>query len=310
MRFGLHAGPQDCTIDDLRALWPIADTRGFAWCSVWEHLYSVSDLSDPAKPSLEAVATMAALAGATRNVQVGCLVFCAGYRNLGVLLKAAVTIDHLSGGRCALGLGCGWNEREFRAFGMPFLPIKQRLDQLEEYLTVLRPLLDGERVSFHGTYVQLDDALCCPLPVQRRLPLWIGGQGEKRMLRLVARHADGWNVPFLAPDTYRQRNEVLNAWCEKERREPTAIARSINVGLAIGRDAAAVQRQEENLRLMFGGMTDFVKPGVLVGTPQQVIDRIGEYADAGVQQLNLALRAPFDVEGLLVFADEILPAFR
>src|SRR5690349_19222729 len=107
LRFGLHAGPQDCTIEQLRALWPIADERGFSWCSVWDHLYSVSDLSNPDKPSLEAVSTMAALAATTRKVQVGCLVFCVGYRNPGVLLKAAVTIDHLSDGRCVLGLGCG-----------------------------------------------------------------------------------------------------------------------------------------------------------------------------------------------------------
>src|SRR5262249_55745082 len=120
MRFGIHAGPQDCTIDDLRRLWHIADEQGFHWCSVLGHLYSVSDLSTPAKPSFEGVATMAALAQATRTVRVGCLVFCVCYRNPGVLLKAAVTIDHLSGGRCELGLGAGWNEYEFRAFGMPF----------------------------------------------------------------------------------------------------------------------------------------------------------------------------------------------
>jgi F420-dependent oxidoreductase-like protein len=309
MRFGLHAGPQDCTIQDLRRLWTIADTRGFTWCSVWDHLYSVSDLSNPAKPCLEAVATMAALASTTQHVEVGCLVFCAGYRNPGVLLKAAVTIDHLSGGRGNLGVGCGWNENEFRAFGIPFLPIKQRLDQLEEQIVVLRRLLAGERVTFHGTYVQLDDALCDPLPVRPTLPLWIGGQGEKRMLRMVAKYADGWNVPFLAPEVYQQRNAVLNSWCEREGRDPAQIVRSINVGLAIGADAAGVKHQEEQLRLMFGGMTDWVKPGILVGTPQQVIDRVGEYARAGVEQLNVALRAPFDVEGLERFVDAVMPAF-
>ena len=310
MRFGLHAGPQDCSIDDLRQLWAIADTRGFSWCSVWDHLYSVSDLSNPAKPSLEAVATMAALATSTRTVEVGCLVFCVGYRNPGVLLKAAVTIDHLSGGRGTLGLGCGWNENEFRAFGIPFLPIKQRLDQLEEHIVVLRRLLTGERVTFQGAHVQLDDALCNPLPLRKTLPLWIGGQGEKRMLRIVAKYADGWNVPFLAPEVYAQRQQVLNGWCEKEQRDPTSIIRSINVGLAIGADEAAVRRQEAHLQLMFGGMPDWVKPGILVGTPAQVIERIGEYARAGVQQLNLALRAPFDVAGLELFADAVMPAFR
>src|SRR2546421_7894049 len=132
MRFGIHAGPQDCTLADLRRLWRVADDEGFHWCSVWDHVYSVSDLADPAKPAFEGVATMAALAAETRRVRVGCLVFCVCYRPLGVLAKAAVTIDHLSGGRCELGIGAGWNEIEARAFGIPFPSIKERLDPLGE----------------------------------------------------------------------------------------------------------------------------------------------------------------------------------
>jgi len=309
MRFGIHAGPQDCTIDDLRRLWEIADTQGFHWCSVWDHLYSVSDLTNPAKPSFEGIATMAALATLTRRVRVGCLVFCAGYRNPGVLLKAAVTIDHLSGGRCELGLGAGWNEAEFRAFGMPFPGIKDRLDLLEESVMVLRRLLDGERVTFDGRQVHLQDALCEPRPVQPRLRLWIGGQGEKRMLRIVARHADGWNVPFLAPDVFASRNATLEAWCERERRDPRAIVRTVNLGLAIGDNEARARQQEEKLQLMFGALTDWVRPGHLVGTPQQVIDRLGEYQRGGAEWAILALRSPFDWDGLALFIRDVMPAF-
>src|SRR5439155_2895724 len=241
MRFGIHAGPQDCSIADLRRLWRIADERGFHWCSVWDHLYSVSDLSNPAKPAFEGVAAMAALASETRRVRVGCLVFCVCYRSPGVLAKAAVTIDHLSGGRCELGIGAGWNELEARAFGVPFGSIGARLDLLEETAIVLRRLFDGERVTFEGRHVQLHDALCDPRPVQPRLRLWIAGQGEKRMLRIVARHADGWNVPFLAPEQFAQRNATLDRWCERERRDPRAIVRTVNLGLAIGEDADDVK---------------------------------------------------------------------
>src|SRR4029450_7397028 len=127
-------------------------------------------------------------------------------------------------------------EQEFRAFGMPFLPIKDRLDQLEETVSVLRRLLDGERITFEGKHVRLQDALCEPRPVQPRLRLWIGGQGERRLLRMVAPHADGWNVPFLSPEIYAARNATLNGWCEKERRDPAQIVRTCNVGLAIGAD--------------------------------------------------------------------------
>jgi F420-dependent oxidoreductase-like protein len=309
MRFGIHAGPQDCTIADLRRLWRIADERGFHWCSVWDHLFSVSDLNDPAKPAFEGVATMAALAAETRRVRVGCLVFCVCYRSPGVLAKAAVTIDHLSGGRCELGIGAGWNEIEARAFGVPFPAIGARLDQLEETAAILRRLFDGGRVTFAGRHFQLADALCDPPPVQRRLRLWIGGQGEKRLLRIVARHADGWNVPFLAPEIFAQRSGTLDRWCAREGRDPQAIVRTVNLGLAVGENEAAVRRQEENLRLMFGPMTDFVRPGILVGTPAQVIERIGEYARLGAEWVILALRAPFDWEGLDLFVREVMPAF-
>lgn len=309
MLFGIHAGPQDCSIDDLRRLWHIADTRGFHWCSVWDHLYSVSDLTDPSRPAFEGISTMAALAASTARVRVGCLVFCVGYRNPGVLAKAAVTIDHLSGGRCELGIGAGWNENEFRAFHMPFLPIKDRLDQLEETAIVLRRLFDGERVDFHGKRVEVTDALCSPRPVQPRLRLWIGGQGEKRLLRIVARHADGWNAPFLSPELFTARNATLDQWCEVEKRDPRSITRTINVGLAIGADETRAAAQQEKLKLMFGGMTEWVKPGHLMGTPAEVRDRIGAYERAGAEWLILALRAPFDWEGLELFIDEVMPAF-
>src|SRR5437867_3396367 len=160
-------------------------------------------------------------------------------------------------------------------------PTRERLDLLEETAAVLRRLFDGERVTFEGRQVRLADALCDPRPLQPRLRLWIGGQGERRLLRIVARHADGWNAPFLAPEVFADRNATLERWCDRERRDPGAITRTVNLGLALGRDEPAVRRQEENLRLMFGPMTDLVRPGILVGTPAQVIDRIGAYARAG-----------------------------
>jgi len=310
MRFGIHAGPQDCTIAELRRLWRVADEQGFDWCSVWDHLYSVSDLNDPAKPSFEAIAAMAALASETRRVRVGSLVFCVAFRNVGLLAKAAVTIDHLSGGRCELGLGSGWNEMEARAWGIPWGSVRERLDLLEETAIVLRRLFDGERVTFAGRHVRLTDALCLPRPVQTRLGLWIAGQGPQRMLRIVARHADGWNVPFLAPEVFADRMRTLDEWCDRERRDPRAIARTVNLGLALGADRAAVARQEENLRLMFGPMVDLVRPGILVGTPAEVIERLQAYAAAGAERVVLAFRAPFDFEGLGLFVREVMPAFR
>ena len=167
MKFGIHTGPQLCTIDQLRELWRFADASGFAWVSIWDHFYP-AQFSGHDGPCLEAVATHTALACETRNVRVGCLVYCVPYRHPAVLAKALVTIDHVSGGRMECGLGAGWHQQEFAAHGIPFLPIAERLDQLEEAAQIVRSLFDAERTTFPGRHFQLQDAYCSPKPLQER----------------------------------------------------------------------------------------------------------------------------------------------
>jgi F420-dependent oxidoreductase-like protein len=311
MIFGVHTGPQNCTLDELRAVWRLADRSGFHWVSIWDHFYpAMITPADAGGTCFEGVSIMAALAAETRSVRVGSLVFCIGYRHPAVLANAMATIDHLSGGRMELGLGAGWSQIEFDAYGIPFLPIKDRLDQLEEGVQIIRGLLTQETTTFHGRHYRLTDARCEPKPVQARPRIWIGGMGEKRLLRMTARHADGWNVPFIGPDVFAHKNGVLTAWCETEHRDPRAVTRTVNLGLAIGRTEAAARRKREALGTQFGAALPFLEPGMLIGTPAQVIDRIAEYAGGGAEWIILALRAPFDVEGLEVFVDEVMPALR
>jgi alkanesulfonate monooxygenase SsuD/methylene tetrahydromethanopterin reductase-like flavin-dependent oxidoreductase (luciferase family) len=231
------------------------------------------------------------------------------YRHPAVLANAMVTVDHVSGGRMELGLGAGWSQLEFDAYGIPFLPIKDRLDQLEEGVQIIRSLLTQPVTSFAGKHYTLTEARCDPKPLQPRPRIWIGGMGEKRLLRLVAQHADGWNVPFIGPELYAQKNRVLTEWCEKEKRRPQDVIRTVNLGLAIGGNAAEAQRKRAALTQQFGAAASFLEPGMLVGTPQEVIDRIGLYVQAGAQWIIVALRAPFDMEGLRVFIDAVMPAF-
>jgi len=308
MKFGIHTGPQLCTIEQLRELWRFADTRGFHWVSVWDHFYP-AQFSGHDGPCLEAVATHAALACETRNVRVGCLVYCVPYRHPAVLAKALVTIDHMSGGRMECGLGAGWHQQEFAAHGIPFLPIAERLDQLEEAARIVRSLFDDERTTFHGQHFQLEGAYASPKPLQKHPRLWIGGGGEKRLLRIVARHADGWNIPFVAPDVYAHKNAVLDAWCEREGRDPRAVLRTVNLGPALAEREAELPRLEEQLGAQFGKTLSFLRPGMLVGTPEQVIERIGDYQRAGAEWVILALRAPFDLRGLELFVERVMPAF-
>jgi alkanesulfonate monooxygenase SsuD/methylene tetrahydromethanopterin reductase-like flavin-dependent oxidoreductase (luciferase family) len=217
-----------------------------------------------------------------------------------VLANAIATIDQLSGGRVTLGLGAGWHQGEYDAYGIPFPSPGVRLRQLDEAIQCIRGLLTAEVTTFEGEFFQLHDARCEPKPVQARLPLWIGGGGERVTLRLAARHADGWNVPFLPPDDYARKIGVLDEHCAREGRDPTAITRAVNVGLAW---------DERSLEAQFGDLGKFLRPGVLMGSPQEIIDRIGAYRDAGAEWVIVAIRAPFDVDGLDRFAAEVLPAF-
>src|SRR6185369_5821959 len=134
--------------------------------------------------------------------------------------------------------------------------------------------------SFAGKHYTLSAARCDPKPLQPQPRIWIGGMGEKRLLRMVAKYADGWNVAFIGPELYAQKNRVLTEWCERTGRPPQAVIRTVNLGLAIGHDEAEAQRKREALTEQFGAAASFLEPGMLIGTPQQVIDRIGAYVQA------------------------------
>jgi len=298
VRFGVHAGLQNTTTEELGALWGRIEGHGFDWISIWDHFYAADGTGDPV--CLEAVATHAALAVQTERVRCGSLVYSAGYRHPAVLANAIATIDSLSGGRTVLGLGGGWLRAEYDAYGIPFGSTGERLRMLEEYIQCVRALLTEDVANFDGEFFTLTGARCEPKPVQDRLPIWVGGGGEKVTLRIAARHADGWNIPFVGPDTYAHKLAVLHEHCETEGRDPASITPTVNVGLAW---------RDGDLEAQFGRIADFVRPGVLVGSVNEVVDRIGEYVDAGAQWVILAMRAPFDVEGLDRFATEVLPAF-
>jgi F420-dependent oxidoreductase-like protein len=293
--FGVHAGLQNTTMRDLIDVWHHAEGLGFGWISVWDHFYAADMTGDPR--CLEAVSAHAALACHTSRVRCGCLVYSIGYRHPAVLAKAITTIDHLSGGRADIGLGAGWSQLEYDAYGIPFPSAKVRLDQLEEGARCVRGLLHDEVTTFEGEHFRLTEARNVPRPVQADLPVWIGGGGEKRTLRIAARFADGWNIPFVDPDTFAHKSAVLDRHCEDVGRDPGDIRRAVNVGLAW---------TEESLRAQFGGIADLVRPGVLTGSEQEVLDRIGAYTDAGADQVNLALRAPFDLEAVERFAAALL----
>lgn len=299
IKLGVHSGQQDCSYEELRKIWHLADTSGLYWVSVWDHFYE-APYRDGTGNCFEATATMAALAAETRNVRVGCLVFCMGYRNPGILAKSAATIDHISGGRLELGIGGGWHEAEHQAFGIPFRPVKERLDILEESVQIIRSLLTTEKTSFNGHYFKFEDAYCNPKPLQQSPRIWIGGRGETRTLRIVAKYADGWNAAYISAEDYQKKSKVLDQWCDVENRDPKSIQRNVNVHFQMGANKISAQKKRES----------FQGQEALYGTPAEAIDQIGEYTKAGAEGLNIALRAPFDWDALQAFMEDVVPHFR
>ncbi|MFN3974771.1 MAG: TIGR03560 family F420-dependent LLM class oxidoreductase [Dehalococcoidia bacterium] len=305
---GIHTGQQDATYAELRRVWRWADRVGFAWLSVWDHMYETPPV-DGTHPSFETVSILTALAAETRQVRIGCLVMNVGYRNPGLIAKSACTIDHISKGRMTLGLGAGWHEMEYAAYGYTFPPPKVRLDMLEEGIQVVRSLLTQEVTTFRGKHFQVVNAYCNPKPLQPRLPIWVGGQGERRTLRVAARYADGWNCPYVSPEDFARKCAILEEWCRVEGRDPKQLFRSVNIGFYMGADEADAQRKRDFLRQQWGAQAQEREGGMLTGSPQEAIERIHQYVEAGAQQVNIALRAPFDWRALRAFAEKVLPVF-
>ncbi|MDO8364830.1 MAG: TIGR03560 family F420-dependent LLM class oxidoreductase [Actinomycetota bacterium] len=293
--FGVHVGLQHTTADELRSVWRQIEDLGFGWISVWDHFYGATGKPDDAA-CLEAVAMHAALACTTSKVRCGSLVYSIGYRHPAVLAKAITTIDQLSAGRADMGIGAGWAKVEYDAYGIPFPDVKTRLDQMEEGIQCLRGLLHDDVTDFEGKWFQLQAARNEPRPVQAKIPIWVGGGGEKRTLKIAARHADGWNVPFIAPAAVAHKNAVLDRHCADVGRDASEIKRAINVGLAYS---------EDSLQQQFGAISELVRPGVLTGSHEQIMERIGQYVEAGADQVNIALRAPFDLDALSRFSDAL-----
>ena len=306
---GVHVGQQNMSMDEMRRLWRKLDSGGVDWISAWDHFYEAPPKGGT-EPHFEALATLGALAAETKNARIGCLVFYVGYRNPTLLAKAATTLDHITGGRFELGIGAGWHVWEASAYGFPFPDIGTRLDMLEEAAQIIRQMLTQDRTSFSGKHYQVDDASCLPKPVQERLPIWIGGVGEKRTLKIVADFADGWNAAYLSPDEFTRVNDVLNHWCEEEARDPTSLKRAANVMFNLALDDNDLERQRQALGSDWGEMADRVATGALLCKPDQAVERIMEYVNAGADEINIALRAPWNPEALDAYLSDIMPKVR
>lgn len=246
------------------------------WDGVWfaDHFMPNEPGSVPVtSPTLEAGSMVAALGAAVPRLRIGPLVYGNTYRHPAVLANMAATVDEISGGRFVLGLGAGWQENEHRQYGIELPGVRERIDRFAEALRVVRSLLTQERTTFHGEHYRLDDALCEPKGVQRPIPIMVGASGEKRMLPLVARHADEWNCWGL-PETIAHKSSVIDRACAADGRDPGEIARSAQALLFVEDDAAQLERRLAASRMPAHG-----------GTLDQVGEVVDDYGRIGLDEL-------------------------
>ncbi len=227
LRFGLKLSGQDCTIEQLRAVWRTADEAGFDHVWDFDHLASIGE-GGPDRPIYEGWTLQAAMAEATKRVRIGCLVTGNTYRNPALLAKIAVTVDHLSGGRLEFGIGAAWAEIEHQMYGIEGLD--HRVGRLSESLQIIKSLWTQERTDFDGRYYRMSDAIANPKPLQKPYPpIWIGASGATT-LRLVARHGDVWNIAGGDPDRVKELTAMLEEACGTVGRDPAEIRHSLQFG--------------------------------------------------------------------------------
>jgi F420-dependent oxidoreductase-like protein len=252
LRFGLKNSGQDTTIEDLRAVWRIAEEAGFDHVWVFDHLASIG-AGGPDRPIYEGWTLQAAMAEATKRVRIGCLVTGNTYRNPALLAKEAVTVDHLSGGRLEFGIGAAWAEIEHEMYG--FEGLDHRVGRLSESLRIIKSLFTEERTTFEGRYYHFKDAIANPKPIQKpHPPFWIGASGPTT-LRLVARYGDVWNISGGGPDQVKELIPIFEEACAGVGRNPTEIRRSIQFGWD-GKDRSELL--ELSARLLELGVTEQV----------------------------------------------------
>jgi F420-dependent oxidoreductase-like protein len=259
VRVGLKLSNQNTNPEELRAIWQVADQSGFD--HVWNFDHFAAIMTEPEVDVLEGWTLLGAMAEATSRVRIGCMVTGNTYRHPAVLAKMAVTVDQLSGGRLELGIGAAWAEREHEMLGIEFGSAGQRVAWLDEACQVMKLLFTEERATFEGERYRLREALANPKPVQRpHPPFWIGGRGERKTLRVIAKHADVWNAPGGEPDEVARLSGILDAHCADVGRDPGEIRRSVQVRYA-GDDDALLRSAEQFVARNVRELIVIVSPG-------------------------------------------------
>lgn len=298
---------QGASYADLLAVALTAESAGFGAFFRSDHYLKMGDVSGLPGPS-DAWITLAGLARDTTSIRLGTLVTSATFRHPGVLAITVAGVDAMSGGRVELGLGAGWFDDEHTAYGIPFPPLGERFDKLEEQLEIVTGLWGtevGSTYDYSGRHYTLTDSPALPKPTQSpRPPLIVGGHGPKRTPRLAARFADEFNVAFASHELSKNQFLLVDEACRTMGRDPKSVLRSVAQVVCCGANDAEVARRAASI----GREVDELKENGLAGTPAEVIDSIHQWDDLGLSRMYLQILDLADLDHLELLASEVLPA--
>jgi F420-dependent oxidoreductase-like protein len=275
--FSFPGVPPDGLFEHVAGLAQAAETAGFDHVTVMDHFYQIHGVGPETEPMLEAYATLGGIAARTTRIRLGTLVTGVTYRNPALVAKTSTTLDVISAGRVILGIGAAWNADEHAGYGFGFPPVGERMDRLEEALQIVKLMFTEERPSFQGRFYRIERALNSPRPIQPGGPrILVGGLGERRTLRLVARYADMSNFTPLPLGDLRHKLEVLERHCEAEGRDPSTIFKTVMAPFTL-------VSGEREARELGGRLPADAPVRSRPATVDQAAEILGEHLDAGFQ---------------------------
>jgi F420-dependent oxidoreductase-like protein len=302
--FGLQLHPQYTTWDEIRDAALLAESCGWDVLMTWDHFAPL--MGDETGPNLEGWQVLAAFGAVTKKAKIGMLVSGNTYRHPAVLANMGATLDNITNGRAVLGIGAAWKEHEHRMYGIDFDTVPVRLAKLREATRIVRGLLDDGKVTYHGKYYQLENATLGTRPIQRRVPILIGGGGEQVTLKVTARYADWWHG-FGTPEIFKHKLEVLKKHCEDVGRDYAEISPTGGGGVLVRDDLNTVDKRMREVAAR--NKVEAPNRPAHIGKPEDIAKRLLEYHKLGVKGFLFGMPPPYDRETIERTMSEVKPRF-
>ena len=310
IQFGIQTGQQDVTWERMRDFWQKVDYWGYDSLWAFDHLYPIF-VPDPHGPCMESWTLLGALSQHTKRARIGALVNGNTYRNPALVAKMTATLDQLSGGRVNLGLGAGWFELEHQSLGFDFKTLPARLEALDESCQIIKGMFSQDKTTFRGKHYNVVDAVCNPRPVQQHVPLMIGGHGERVLLKIVARHADMWNMTNADAAEMRRLIGVIERHADTVGRDADQIEKTLMLAMAYNPPKQRDEMLNGLIAMMAQTTPEKARDRMVIGSKQECIDKIEGFIKAGVTHFIFMQVWPMIVEDeVQSFAEEVIPAFR